>query len=120
MELSFDGIGQVAATFATQETEEKPLAIGMAVALTGDGTVGLGTAGAAPCGVILALEGDQTAAVQVSGFVRVGYTGSTAPTVGWGSLGVDGSGGVQTVSTGGRSVLIVQVDSVDKSAVIKL
>ena len=31
MELSYEGIGQVAATFATQETEEAPLAIGHAV-----------------------------------------------------------------------------------------
>ena len=120
MELSFAGIGQVAATFAAQDTEEKPLAVGMAVALTGEGTVGFGSAGAALCGVILSLDRDGKAAVQVDGFAEVGYTGTTAPTVGWGTLGVDGSGGVQVVSTGGRSCLIVQVDSGNKTAVIKL
>ena len=52
MEISFAGIGQVAATFAVTQTEEKPLAIGQAVALTAADTVGLGSAGAAPCGVI--------------------------------------------------------------------
>lgn len=71
MELSFDGIGQVAATFQTeaQEAEDTAkLSTGHVVALTAANTVGFGTAGAAPCGVVLALEGDQTAAVQVEGF----------------------------------------------------
>ncbi|HIT32416.1 MAG TPA: hypothetical protein IAC25_06270 [Candidatus Enterenecus stercoripullorum] len=120
MELSFEGIGQVAATFATQEAQEEKLSIGQVVTLTAEGTVGLGTAGAAPCGVILALEKDQKATVQVDGFVQVAYTGDTAPTVGWGSLGVDGNGGVQVASSGGRSCLIVQVDTAAKTAVIKL
>lgn len=123
MELSFAGIGQVAATFQTEVQEEEAavkLAIGHVVALTAANTVGLGTAGAAPCGVVLALEKDQTATVQVDGFVKVSYSGTSAPTVGWGSLGVDGSGGVQVASTGGRSMLIVQVDTTAKTAVIKL
>ena len=97
MELSFDGIGQVAATFQTeaQEAEDTAkLSTGHVVALTAANTVGFGTAGAAPCGVVLALEGDQTAAVQVEGFARVSYSGAAAPAVGWTSLGVDGSGGV--------------------------
>ena len=123
MELSFDGIGQVAATFQTeaQEAEDTAkLATGHVVALTAANTVGFGTAGAAPCGVVLALEGDQTAAVQVEGFARVSYSGAAAPAVGWSILGVDGDGGVQTASTGGRSVLVVQVDDAAKTAVIKL
>ena len=123
MELSFDGIGQVAATFQTeaQEAEDTAkLATGHVVALTAANTVGFGTAGAAPCGVVLALEGDQTAAVQVEGFARVSYSGAAAPAVGCTSLGVDGNGGVQTASTGGRSVLVVQVDDAAKTAVIKL
>ena len=120
MEISFEGIGQVAATFAVTQTEAKPLAIGMAVALTAADTVSFGTAGAAPCGVIVALDGDDKAAVQVDGFVQVAYNGSTARTVGWGTLGVDGNGGVQVVSTGGRSCMIVSVDTVGKTAVIKL
>ena len=120
MEISFAGIGQVAATFAVTQTEEKPLAIGHAVALTAADTAGLGSAGAAPCGVILSLDKDDRAAVQVDGFVQVAYSGQTAPTVGWGTLGVDGSGGVQAVSTGGRPCLIVSVDTTGKTAVIKL
>ena len=122
MELSYEGIGQVAATFETQAVQEdgKALAIGDVVALTAGGTVGFGTAGAAPCGVVLTLEGDQKAAVQVGGFVQVAYTGDTAPALGWTALGVNGTGGVQTVSTGGRDCLVVQVDAAAKTAVIKL
>ena len=120
MEIYFEGIGQVAATFAAAQTADKPLAVGHAVALTAADTVGLGTAGAAPCGVILSLEEDGKAAVQVDGFVQVAYSGSAAPAVGWGALGVDGSGGVQAVTTGGRPCLIVSVDTGAKTAVIKL
>lgn len=123
MEISFDGIGQVVATFDSQVADGdsgKQLAIGQVVALTGDGTVGLATAGTSPCGVIVALEKDQRAAVQVSGFAQVGYSGSAAPALGWTALAVDGSGGVQTASSGGRSCLVVHVDTGAKTAVIKL
>ena len=116
MELSYEGIGQVAATFATQETEEAPLAIGHAVTLTAAETVGLGSAGGALCGVIAGLEKDQKAAVQVDGFATVAYTGSAAPAVGWTGL----AGGVQAASSGGRSCLVVRVDTAAKTAVIKL
>ena len=120
MELSYEGIGQVAATFASQQTQEAPLAIGHAVTLTAADTVGLGSAGGALCGVIVGLEKDGKAAVQVAGFATVAYTGSTAPTVGWTGLTVDGDGGVQTAGTGGRGCLVVRVDSAAKTAVIKL
>ena len=122
MELSYEGIGQVAATFETQAVQEDDdkLAIGDVVALTAGGTVGFGTAGAAPCGVVLTLEKDQKAAVQVDGFATVAYTGSAAPAVGWTGLAVDGAGGVQAASSGGRSCLVVRVDTAAKTAVIKL
>ena len=120
MELSYEGIGQVAATFATQQPEGEALALGQAVAVTAEGTVGLGAAGDGLCGVIVSLEKDEKAAVQVEGFVQVAYTGEQAPALGWATLGVDGAGGVQTVSTGGRGCLVVQVDAAAKTAVIKL
>ena len=47
MEFSFEGIGQVAATFMVNGD----IQTGMAVALTADSTVGLGKAGDAPCGM---------------------------------------------------------------------
>lgn len=114
MKISFEGIGQIVATFAMASGVEA----GMAVAVTADGTVGKGTAGAAPCGVVLAARED-SCAVQVGGFVRVAYTG-TAPTVGYGTIGLDGNGGIKTVSTGGLTCLIAQVDTDGKTAVIKL
>ena len=46
------------------------------------------------------------AAVQVAGFVTVGYSG-TVPAVGWSALAANGSGGVKSVSTGGQTLLVV-------------
>ncbi|HJH61847.1 MAG TPA: hypothetical protein IAC84_01030 [Firmicutes bacterium] len=123
MDISFAGIGQVAATFEAQEPTGgslERLEIGMAVALTEANTVGLGASGNSPCGVILALEKDGKATVQVDGFAQVGYSGASAPAVGWVNLAVDGAGKVQVASTGGRSCLVVQVDTSAQTAVIKL
>lgn len=114
MEFSFEGIGQVVATFAASD-EVQP---GMAVALTGDSTVGLGKAGDAPCGMALSVKNGM-AAVQVSGMVKVGYSG-TAPAVGMGIIAGDGAGKIKTVTTGGINCLIVSVNTNDKTAVIKL
>ena len=114
MEISFEGIGQVAATFAKEDGVEA----GMAVVLTANNAVGMGTDGAAPCGVVLTAKED-SCAVQVGGFAKVTYTG-TAPTVGYGMVGVDGNGAIRTVTDGGLNCLIVQVDTDDMTAVIKL
>lgn len=123
MDISFAGIGQVAATFEVQEPtggSVERLEIGMAVTLTAANTVGIGAADGTLCGVILALEKDGKATVQVDGFAKVGYSGATAPAVGWVNLAVDGAGKVQVASTGGRSCLVVQVDTSAQTAVIKL
>ena len=114
MEISFEGIGQVAATFAVDGTVEP----GMAVALTGDGTVGVGEAGGLPCGVVPSVR-DGMAAVQIAGLVQVGYSG-TAPKAGWGTLACDGAGKLKTVTSGGMSCLVAAVDTAAKTAVIKL
>ena len=114
MEISFEGIGQVVATFA----KEKGVEAGMAVAMTANDTVGMGAAGDAPCGVVLTAKED-SCAVQVGGFVKVAYTG-TAPTVGYGMIGLDGKGGIQTATSGGLTCLIAQVDTDGMTAVIKL
>ncbi len=49
MDICFEGIGQTAATFRA----ESGIGPGMAVTLTGSGTVGLGEDGDPPCGVAL-------------------------------------------------------------------
>ena len=114
MEISFEGIGQVAATFMA-DGDIQP---GMTAVLTADSTVGLGKAGAVPCGMVLSVKGGM-AAVQVSGMARVGYSG-TAPTVGWGMVAADGTGKIKTVTSGGMSCHIVSVNTGDSTAVIKL
>jgi len=114
MEFSFEGIGQVAATFAAADN----IGAGMAVALTADSTVGLGKAGDAICGKVLSTKNGM-AAVQISGMAKVGYSG-TAPAIGHATVGVDGNGKIKTVTSGGLGCLIVSVNTADSTAVIKL
>ena len=114
MEISFEGIGQVAATFAVTDDIQP----GMAVALTGDSTVGLGKAGDAPCGMVLSVKNGM-AAVQIAGMAKVGYSG-TAPAVGYGIIAGDGAGKIKTATSGGINCLIVSVNTTDSTAVIKL
>ena len=124
VDICFEGVGQVAATFAVDGEDIQP---GMAVTLTDDGTVGLGADGDLPCGVVLGGVRGGTAAVQIGGVVKAGYTG-TAPAVGWQELACDGKGCVKAVSGGegsaktasGLNCLVLAVDEDDKSAVIKL
>lgn len=113
MDICFEGVGQVAATFQAAAVEP-----GQAVTLTAGSTVGLGTAGAALCGVALSGVRGGVAAVQIGGLAEVGYTG-TAPTVGWNELACDGQGGVKTAE-GGAKYLVLSVDTDRKTAVIKL
>ena len=114
MEFSYEGIGQIAATFAMEEGLDP----GMVVAMTGNFTVGKGESGNVPCGVVLGVEGD-CCAVQVGGFAEVPYVGD-APAVGMNVLTVDGSGAVQKSGTTGLNCLVIQVNKPDKTAIIKL
>lgn len=115
MDICFEGIGQMAATFPV-EGEVRP---GMTVTLTEDGAVGMGADGKPPCGVALGGVRGGAAAVQIGGAAKVGYTG-TAPAAGWQTLACDGKGGVKTVTTGGLNCLVLAVDEPEKTAVIKL
>ncbi len=118
MDICFEGVGQVAATF--QVDDEKAVLPGMAVALTDNGTVGLGAVGNEPCGVLLGGVRGGAAAVQIGGAAKVGYSGSAAPEPGWQSLACDGQGGVKAVSTGGLKCLVLAADTQDKTIVVKL
>ena len=115
MGISFEGIGQVMATFAVEEG----MTAGSVVTMTDDGTVGLGSAGDLPCGVLLHGEEDGMGAVQMEGMVSVCYTGS-APAVGYGMLVCDGQGGVKAVDANGLTCLVISVDGGSQTAVIKL
>lgn len=129
MSISFDGIGEVAATF--QAEEDNTLKAGDAVCLTGDMEVGLGKDGDIPCGVVLSVAEDGCAGVQIGGLAQVRYSGTTAPQAGWCTLCADGAGGVSVPNSSGDGekaktgtqnamYLVVSVDTVEKTAVIKL
>lgn len=131
MSISFEGIGEVTATFLAEENNAvKP---GDVVCLTGNDQVGLGTAGTVPCGVAATVAEDGCIGVQISGLAEVAWSGTTAPSAGWNTLAADGQGGVKvvaastdtkssgsTASQTGHPYLVVSVDTAGSTAVIKL
>lgn len=117
MDICFEGVGQVAATFRVDDSKAQP---GMAVTLTANGAVGTGTAGKLPCGVLLGGVRGGAAAVQIGGVAEVAYSGETAPAVGWQELVCDGAGGVKAVTAGGVKWLVLSVDTDAETAVVKL
>ena len=115
MKVSYEGIGQWAATFACDGAAEGEL-----VKLTANGTVGACSAGDPFCGQVLSVGRDGSAcAVALGGMVTAGYSGSSAPAVGWSGLAADGSGGVKA-SSAGRSYLVVDVDTSGKTVTFAL
>ena len=112
MQVSFEEIGRLSATFAAESGEA-----GNVCKMSGNGKV-------APCadgdGFIGIMEGIRkgVAGVQLHGFAQVGYTG-TAPDVGYVNLTADGNGGVK-VSESGKAYLVVSVDAAAKTATIEL
>jgi hypothetical protein len=52
--------------------------------------------------------------VQTEGYVSLPYSG-TAPQPGYVSLAADGTGGVKSVATGGRQLLVINVDTDKKT-----
>lgn len=112
MNVSYEGVGQVCATFLGEKITE-----GHVVKLTGSGTVGECAAGDSFCGVALCGK-DDACTVQVCGFVTVSYSGA-APAIGWTELAADGKGGVKAAA-GGRKLPVVDVDTAANTATILL
>ena len=110
--ISFEGIGEVVATFACGEG----VAAGQVVKVTEDGTVGACSASEKFCGVALSAE-DGYAAVQLGGLASVPISGEGV-TAGWCKLSADGIGGMKQDASGGTDYLVVQVET--SSAVICL
>ena len=106
MKVSYEGIGQWAATFACDQAHE-----GEVVKITGSGTVGPCAAGDSFCGMVLSAGRDGACAVALGGMITAGYSGEAAPSLGWCALAADGSGGV-AAGEGGRNYLVVDEDSV--------
>ena len=115
MKLSFEGIGQWAATFACDGAAEGEL-----VKLTANGTVGACSAGDPFCGQVLSVArtGD-ACTVALGGMVTAGYSGSAVPAIGWCALSSDGDGGVKADSAG-RAYLVVDVDTAAKTVTFVL
>ena len=124
MKVSFDGVGQVCATFFVNDPAGEnaaKLAEGQVAKLAGNGMVGPCGAGDSFCGAVLCRK-DDACTVQVCGFVTVAYSG-TAPAVGWTALCADGTGGVKAggeKDTGARQIPVVDVNESAKTVTILL
>lgn len=95
--------------------KEYDKAVGKAVALTSNNTVGYGTAGDALFGVIAKVEHDGFASVQVKGFA-CGLAGTASSTAINKFAAVDGAGGVKSAGSGVVSNgYITAFDSTSKS-----
>ena len=113
MNISFEGVGQVCATFLGSGLTD-----GQVVKMTDNCTVGACGADDSFCGVAMCCK-DDACTVQVSGFVSVSYTG-TAPTLGWCGLAADGKGGVKKTANDGVARLVTDVDTTAKIVTIML
>lgn len=98
--VSFEGIGEMVATFYAQEG----VAAGEVVKISGDSTVGACADGDRFCGVAVNVK-DGCAGVQVKGFAKVSCADS-AVTVGYVKLGADGNGGVKKAADGEEYLVI--------------
>lgn len=108
MMISFEGIGQWAATFACDEHVVE----GRVVKPCGNGRVAACAAGDGFCGVAAVVGGSTACAVVMGGMVTVPYSGS-APGLGWSGLCADGTGGVKA-DTAGQKFMVVDTDTTNQ------
>ncbi len=104
--VSFQGLNESVTTFLGTAT------VGVPVKVSASATVANCADGNVFCGVACGGR-DGCVAVQVSGYVKLPYSG-TAPTVGYVKLVADDSGGVKT-SSSGREYLVVELDTTAKT-----
>ena len=110
MDICFEGIGQVVATFATEEK----LTPGMAVTMTGNGAVGLSKDSKPVCGVTVSAARGGAVAVQIGGVVKVDCSSRENINVGYVALACDEKGGVKAADgTDGVKCLVLAVDEVE-------
>ncbi len=110
MPVAFNGFKESMATFIAASGLEAgdPAGIGA------NDTATACAAGESFCGVANQVSGG-FASVQMSGYATLPYTGEAAPVPGYNQLAGDGSGGVKTVTAGGRSMLVIRVDTAGKT-----
>lgn len=104
MNVSLNGFRESMVTFEA----EGGLPAGAPVKLTANGTVGPCADGDVFCGVA-ANERCGFAAVQLGGYACLPYDG-TAPAVGYQNLCAAADGKIKTAETGGRNLLVTDVD----------
>ena len=116
MNISYEGIGQWAATFACSGVQA-----GQVVKVSASGTVAKCAKDGGFDGVVVAVARDGGAcSVAMGGMMTVSYSGTSAPAAGWNLLAADGNGGVEVVSEDGKSYLAVDVDTTAKTVTIVL
>ena len=116
MDICFEGIGQMVATFATKED----LASGMAVTLAGNGEVSLGKKDDPLCGITVGAARGGAVAVQIGGVAKVGYADGATVNLGRQELACDGKGKVNADGGDGVSCLVLAVDKDEKTVVVRL
>lgn len=110
MDVSFNGVGEQVVSFEAAAGVQP----GGAVKLSDNGTVAPCAAGDVVCGTAVTVRGG-IAGVMISGYCRLSYSGDTVPAVGYQLIAADGSGGVKIVTTGGRQLLVTDVDATAKT-----
>jgi len=114
MKLSYEGIGQWAATFACANVAE-----GDVVKISGNGTVAACGDGDAFAGVVISVgHGGDACSAALGGMATAVYSG-TVPAVGWAGLCADGTGGVKAASDG-HSYLVTDVNTSTKTVTFAL
>ena len=112
MNISLEGFDERIATFETTSSSPE----GKTVAISANGRVQTVTSGAF-CGICRSVR-EGYAAVQLGGYVRVGYTGELS--VGYQKLAAASGGKVTVDTTNGREYLVVDVNSTAGTAGIIL
>lgn len=107
MKVSFEGIGEVFATFYNNGAAD-----GQPVKISGNGEVSPCSAGEKFSGIAVA-PGEEYTGVVIGGCITVPYSG-TAPALGHTALVADGNGGVKS-GAGGNSHTVINVDTAEKS-----
>lgn len=117
MKFSYDGIGQWAATFACQDSDN--LQAGSLVKISDNATISSCSDNDRFCGSVLSISRDQNAcAVILDGIITANFSG-TAPTVGWSGLAANGTGGVKSAASA-HPYLVIDVDDTAKTVTFLL
>lgn len=112
--ISFKGFDEKILTFKTAST----IAAGTPVKISANNTVAAAAANGDFVGIV-ASSSDDAAAVIVNGYVELPYSGDSAPALGTATVAADGKGKI-TAAENGRSVTVLCVDTVGKTAGIIL